>query len=123
MFYQHPFPERLCHVQSFATLSRFFIVAAIPNIQVRLNLVMIQGKKIGKVLTILQERFAYAWIPKQHLSIDEGTVPFKGQICFKVYNPNRPVKYGMKTFKLFDFSMGYYLKFDIYVGKTIEEFK
>ena len=79
-------------------------------------------KKIGNVITILQERIAYASFPK-HLSIDEGTVPFKGQICFKVYKPYKPVKYGMKSFKLCDFSMGYYLKFSLYVGKTIEEFK
>ena len=80
-------------------------------------------KKTGNVITILQERFAYASFPKQHLSIDEGTVPFKGQICFKVYKPYKPAKYGMKSFKLCDFSMGYYLKFGLYVGKTIEEFQ
>ena len=101
----------LCHVQSFTTFSRFFIVAAIPNIQVRLNLVMIQGKKLGRVLTTLQERSAYVWIPKQHLLTDEGTVPFKGQIHFKVYNPNKPDKYGMKTFKLCDFSRGLKIRY------------
>ena len=78
-------------------------------------------KKLGKVLTILQEQFAYAWIPKQHFSIDEGTIPLKGQIHFKVYNPNKPDKYGMKTFNLCDSSSGYCLKFSLYVGKTSEE--
>ena len=78
-------------------------------------------KKLGKVLTILQEQFAYVWIPKQHLSIDKGTIPFKGQIHFKVYNPNKPDKCRMKIFKLCDSSSGYCLKFDLYVGKTKEE--
>ena len=77
-------------------------------------------KKLGKVLTILQEQFAYIWIPKQHLSIDEGMIPFKGQIHTKVYNPNKPDKYGMKPFKLCG-SSGGCLKFDLYVGKTSEE--
>ena len=78
-------------------------------------------KKLGKVLTILQEQFAYAWIPQQHLSIDKGMIPFKGQIHSKVYNPNKPDKYGMKTFKLCGSSGGYCLKFDLHVGKTSEE--
>ena len=49
-------------------------------------------------------------------------IPFKGQIHFKVYNPNKLDKYGMKTFKLCDFSSGYCLKFHLRVGKTSEDF-
>ena len=40
-------------------------------------------KQFGKVLTILQGQCAYIWIPKQHLSINEGTIPFKGEVHFK----------------------------------------
>ena len=51
-------------------------------------------------------------------SIDEGMVPFKGNIHFRVYNPNKPGKYGIKTFKLCDSTNGYFCSFDIYVGET-----
>ena len=53
-------------------------------------------KKIGKVFTILQERF---WTPQrtpQRHIIDEGTIPFKGNIHFKVFNPMKPDKYRIK---------------------------
>ena len=65
--------------------------------------------KLGKVLTVLQEWFAHVWIPKQHLSIEEETVPFKGQIHVKVYNLNKPDKHGIKKFKLCDFSRSHFM--------------
>ena len=74
-------------------------------------------KKIGKVFTILQERF---WIPQQtlqHHIIDEGTIPFKGNIHFKVFNPIKPDKYGIKTYKVCDSTNSYCLVFDLYVGQ------
>ena len=108
MLYEHPFPEMSCHIQSFATLSSYLHSCSNTRYLSQVPLGYDPRNKFGKVLTILQERFACAWISKQHLSIDKGTVPFKGQICLKVYNPNKLVKYGMKTFKLCDFSMGNY---------------
>jgi len=75
-------------------------------------------RKFGKLLPILQEKFQTFWTPRQHISIDEGTIPFKGHVHFKVYNPNKPDKYGIKTFKLCDSSNGYCSNFDIYVGET-----
>ena len=75
-------------------------------------------KKFGKMLPILQEKFQTVWTPRKHVSIDEGTVPFKGHVHFKVYNPNKPDKYGIKTFKLCDSSNSYCYSFDIYVGQV-----
>ena len=46
----------------------------------------------------IQERFRAVWTPHCHISIDEGTIPFKGNIGnFKVFNPMKPNKYGIKT--------------------------
>ena len=78
-------------------------------------------RKLGKVLTILQEQFGYVWIPKQHPSIDEGMIPFNGQIHFNVYNSNKSDKYGMKSFMLCDSSSCYCSKFHLYVKKTKED--
>ena len=45
-----PFPRNVIHVHSFTTFCHFFIVAAILSIQVRVNLMMIQGKNLEKFL-------------------------------------------------------------------------
>ena len=73
-------------------------------------------KKLGMVFSKLSEKFASTWIPRQHVAIDKGTIPFKGSIHFKVYNANKPDKYGIKTWKLCDSSNSYCCQFDIYVA-------
>ena len=75
-------------------------------------------KKFGEILLTLKEKCSTLWTPRQHISIDESMVPFKGNIHFRVYNPNKPDKYGIKTFKLGDSTNGYCCSFDIYVGQT-----
>ena len=75
-------------------------------------------RKYGEILWTQKEKFSTLWTPRQYISIDEGTVPFKGNIHFRVYNPNKPDKYGIKTFKLCDSTKGYCCSFDIYVGET-----
>ena len=75
-------------------------------------------KKIGKVFTILQEKFQAAWTLQCHILIDEGTVLFKGNIHFKVFNPMKPDKYGTKTYKVCDSTNTYCLVFDLSVRQT-----
>ena len=64
-------------------------------------------KKLGIVFTTVSERFASCWIPGQQITIDERTIPFKGNVHFKVYNPNKPDKYRIKTYKFCDSSNSY----------------
>lgn len=40
--------------------------------------------------------------PHQHLSLDEGMVPWLGKLSFRVYNPDKPKKYGIKAYILCD---------------------
>ena len=51
-------------------------------------------KKLGLVYTEIVNNFHSVWIPRQNLALDEGTIGFKGRCAFKVYNPNKPEKYG-----------------------------
>ena len=37
------------------------------------------------------ENFCNIWSPCKNIATDEGTVPFKGRIHFKCYNPNKPI--------------------------------
>ena len=78
-------------------------------------------KKIGFLFTSLCESFWKVWSPRQHLSIDEGSIPFKGRVSFKCYNPSKPDKYHIKTFKVVDSSNNYCLELDLYVGNIYEE--
>ena len=78
-------------------------------------------KKIGFLFTSLCESFRKVWSPRQHLSIDEGSIPLKGRVSFKCYNPSKPDKYHIKTFKVVDSSNNYCLELDLYVGNIYEE--
>ena len=51
---------------------------------------------------------------ESELAFDEGTCPFKGRLKFKVYNPAKPNKFGIKIFQICESSTGYVLGFDIY---------
>lgn len=51
------------------------------------------------------------------LSIDEMTIPFKGRHSARVYNPNKPNKWGLKAFCLNDALTGYLTNFFMYLGK------
>ena len=70
------------------------------------------------MFVILQEKFQAVWIPWHHILIDEGTIPFKGNIQFIVLNPMKSDKYGIKTYKECDSTYSYCLVFDLYVGHT-----
>ena len=59
-------------------------------------------KKMGFFYSYITTRFSSLYTPHQHLSVDEGCIPFKGHVSFKCYNPNKPNKYHLKTFKVVD---------------------
>lgn len=49
------------------------------------------------IITYMINRLQYAYLPKKHLSIDEGGMGRKGQLSFRVYNPMmKPQKYVVK---------------------------
>ena len=73
-------------------------------------------KKLGEILSTMKETFSTLWTSWQHISIDEGTVQFKENINFRVYNPIKQV--WKKIFKLFDSTNGCCCSFDINVGET-----
>ena len=53
----------------------------------------------------------------RYLDIDEMTIPFKGRHSARVYNPNKPNKWGLKAFCLNDAATGYLTNFFMYLGK------
>lgn len=73
--------------------------------------------KIRDVVSHIKEKCQLFYNPSSNVSVDESTVSFKGKIVFRVYNPNKPNKFGIKIFVLSDSMNGYIFNFDPYYGK------
>jgi hypothetical protein len=52
---------------------------------------------------ILQKKF----VPGKNIVIDESTVEFKHKIIFKIHNPKKPMKWGIRLFALAESDTGY----------------
>uniref|UniRef100_A0A8C6TMA0 PiggyBac transposable element-derived protein domain-containing protein n=1 Tax=Neogobius melanostomus TaxID=47308 RepID=A0A8C6TMA0_9GOBI len=74
--------------------------------------------KVRPVLDYLVERFKEMYQPGQNICIDEGMMQWRGRLSFKVYNPQKPVKYGIKSYVLCDSATGYCFNMQPYVGEA-----
>lgn len=74
--------------------------------------------KLRPYLDHLLTAFPDCLAPSENLTIDEGTCGFRGRVRFRVYNKNKPDKYGMKLYVVCDAATGYVLKFEPYTGKS-----
>ena len=72
---------------------------------------------VGQVYKNVIHRFSSVYYPHQQLAVDEGTIPWKGNLRFKCYNPLKPKKYGLKAYMLCDAVNAYCCKFEVYTGK------
>nr|XP_045590041.1 piggyBac transposable element-derived protein 4-like [Procambarus clarkii] len=79
--------------------------------------------KLRTLITDITTKFGTYYIPNKALSLDEGTMSWRGRLSFKVYNPNKPDKYGVKLYMLAEAGSGYIIDFEVYagVGKTTVE--
>ena len=73
--------------------------------------------KIRPFLDSLLSKFKKLYYPGLQLSLDEATCPFKGRVKFRVYNPKKPNKWGIKIYQLCDSATGYYCNFKIAAGE------
>ena len=55
--------------------------------------------------------------PGEQISIDEGTLKWRGHLSFKVYNKDKLTKYGIKAYILADSNSGYCWNMDMYCGQ------
>ncbi|KAK3594436.1 hypothetical protein CHS0354_000258 [Potamilus streckersoni] len=75
-------------------------------------------RKLCCVFINVISRFGSVFVPNRYLSLDEGMIPWRGKLSFRVYNPDTPIKYGIKSYMVCDSTNGYYSKFQLYVGKS-----
>lgn len=71
-----------------------------PGVQAR-------GQKVKNVVDYLDKKCRENFIPGKKIAIDESTVGFKGRIIFKMYNPQKPTKWGLRVYVLADSQTGY----------------
>lgn len=74
--------------------------------------------KIRPFLDLLEQKFGTVYTPERDISFDEGLCPYKGRLRFKVYNPAKPHKFGIKLFQACEASSGYCCGFEIYTGEV-----
>ncbi|XP_047118675.1 piggyBac transposable element-derived protein 4-like [Schistocerca piceifrons] len=73
--------------------------------------------KIRPLVNQLLTRFKECYALTKEQSVDECMVKFKGQISFKQYMPQKPIKRGYKIWVRAD-KMGYICDFEVYTGKS-----
>ena len=73
--------------------------------------------KLGNIFKLIVSSFGNAYYPHQQLALDEGMVPWRGNLSFRVYNPDKPTKYGIKAYMICDATNGYCSRFKLYTGK------
>ncbi len=74
--------------------------------------------KVRPVLDYIVGKFKELYQPWENICIDEGMMQWRGRLSFKVYNPQKPVKYGIKSYILCDSRTGYCFNMQPYVGQA-----
>ena len=79
--------------------------------------------KARPVLDLLLASFKEMYKPAKDISIDEGVMLWRGRLRFRVYNPNKPVRYGLKSYILSESTTGYCYTLKPYcgVGSTLKD--
>jgi len=79
--------------------------------------------KIRPVYDLLSERWRSMYDLGEFLTIDEGMLMWRGGLSFKVYNKNKPIKYGIKSHILADSQSKYCWNIDVYhdASKSLTE--
>jgi hypothetical protein len=77
-----------------------------------------RANKVQFVLNYICAKFKEYYVPFEQLAVDESTIGFKGRIVFKMYNPQKPTKWGVRVYVLADSKNGYIYDFEPYYGST-----
>lgn len=104
------------------TMSRNRFQELMCNIYFGKNEIITKDDRLGKIqplIDLIQKRYQTLYIPEEDIVIDQTLVPWRGQLIFHQYLPEKARKYGIKFFKLSS-STGYVWSMKIYGGNTGE---
>ncbi|XP_054614360.1 piggyBac transposable element-derived protein 4-like [Dunckerocampus dactyliophorus] len=74
--------------------------------------------KVRPVLDYIVSKFKELYQPFENICIDEWMMKWRGRLSFKVYNPQKPIKYGIKSYILCDSYSGYCYNMQPDVGQA-----
>lgn len=74
--------------------------------------------KVKAFLKKLENNFKKYYVPDKFISIDECTIGFKGRVAFRVYNKDKPIKWGIKIYALAHASNSYVFSIEPYFGQS-----
>jgi hypothetical protein len=74
------------------------------------------------VLNFLVSKFQQVYVPEKQISIDEGMIPRKDRLIFKVYKHNRPDRYSIKACLVSESKSCYICNMDVYTGKSCKAY-
>ena len=79
--------------------------------------------KVRPIIDHFIGKFKEMYNPHENISIDEGMLSWRGRLGFRVYNPKKPVKYGVKSYILTDSVNSYCWNLKPYcgVGNTLKD--
>ncbi|XP_035731236.1 piggyBac transposable element-derived protein 4-like [Vespa mandarinia] len=72
--------------------------------------------KVQYFLDYFSKKFEENFFPRQNISIDEGMIPWRRRLNFKVYNPSKITKYDLLVRMVCASVTGYILGFKLYSG-------
>ncbi|XP_046835607.1 piggyBac transposable element-derived protein 4-like [Vespa crabro] len=76
--------------------------------------------KIKPMTDHFKHKFRTVYKLTKELSLDEAIIPWRGKLCFRTYNPDKIVKYGILVRMLCEARSGYICNFDIYYARGIK---
>ena len=68
-----------------------------------------------------QDNFKVTYKAGKNLSIDESTMPYKGQVKFLQYSKNKPNRFHIKLFMVSEPDTEYICGFSVYTGRASNE--
>lgn len=75
--------------------------------------------KRGLLYERMLSRFRTVYKPYQALDIDESMVAWRRNLTFRIKSAEKPIKHGLKAYKLCDAENALCLKFNLYTGRSI----
>lgn len=88
------------------------------NLHFAMSDAKVKDSRIRPVIDKINMKSKVHYLPSSRVAVDESTILFKGRFGSIVYNPQKPVKSGVKAYVLADSSNGYIFSFKLYLGKT-----
>jgi hypothetical protein len=72
--------------------------------------------KVRNFIEMMDRNFLHVYKPEQNISIDEGSMPWKGRLRFRQYNPSKPARFHVKLFQVCEASSSYVVGYKVFTG-------